>query len=165
MYRYIFVLVLFMLTSSGSVKENVKVVHFLEEKYFESLDMTFNKKGQIRFFKEKIEIRYTDDKTVLTYNGDVLLRQKGSNLSKIDLQKKPAIKMFFVLFEAIYFEKKKILQSYFSLKRRNGITTLTPHKNIAAYIENVQYQKKGTHLGFLKINMRNNDRILIEETY
>ena len=142
-----------------------QTIHFSEEKYFESLEMSFHKKGKISFLKNKIEIVYEKDKTILIYSDNFLIKQKGSNKTQLDLRKKPAIKMFFVLFEAIYFDKKKILQSYFTLETLNGITKLIPHKSITKYIESVEYAKKGIHLHFLKIIFTNRDRILIEENY
>jgi len=142
-----------------------QTIHFSEEKYFESLEMSFYKKGKISFLKNKMEIVYANDKTILTYSDNFLIKQKGPKKTQLDLRKKPAIKMFFVLFEAIYFDKKKILQSYFKLETLNGITKLMPHKSIANYIESVEYEKKGIHLNFLKITFTNHDRILIEENY
>jgi len=159
MFKYILVLVFFTFTI------NAKTIQFSEEKYFESLEMTFYKKGKITFLKDKIEVVYDNDTTVLTYSDNLLIKQKGLDKIEVDLRTKPAIKMFFVLFEAIYFDKEKILQAYFTKKTINGVTTLRPNKNIAAYIHSVDYKKRDKHLEFLKIHMRNNDRILIEETY
>jgi len=159
MFKYFFALVVFTFFLCA------QTIHFSEEKYFESLEMSFNKKGKISFFKDKIVIVYANDKTILTYSDNLLIKEKRSDKVELDLRKKPAVKMFFILFEAIYFDKKEILQAYFTLKTINGITKLIPHKSIATYIKGVAYQKKGKHLDFLKINMSNNDRILIEENY
>ena len=142
-----------------------QTIQFSEEKYFDSLEMIFYKKGKISFLKDKIEIIYNNDTSILTYSDDRLIKQEGSDIQSLDLQTRPAIKMFFILFEAVYFDKKEILQSYFIQKIKSGITHLTPHKSIAIYIKSVQYQKQGKHLRFLEINLTNNDRILIEETY
>lgn len=159
MFKYILVLVTFTFTIYA------KTIQFSEEKYFESLEMTFYNKGKITFLKDKIEVVYESDTTVLTYSDNLLIKEKGLDKTELDLRRKPAIKMFFVLFEAIYFDKKKILQLYFTAKTDKGMTTLTPNKNIAVYIDSVHYKKQDKHLEFLKINMRNKDRILIEETY
>jgi hypothetical protein len=142
-----------------------QIVHFSEEKYFESLEMIFYKKGKITFLKNQMQIIYTQDNTILTYRDNLLIKQKGSTKTELDLRKKPEIKMFFVLFEAIYFDKKKILLSYFKFETTDGITTLIPNENIARYIGSVSYKKKGKHLAFLKINMTNRDWILIEENH
>ena len=71
--------------------------------------------------------------------------------------------MFFVLFEAIYFDKKEILQTYFMMKKKGKVVEMLPHKNITHYIENVQYKKTNEKLDFLQINLSNDDRIRIEE--
>ena len=51
----------------------------------------------------------------------MLITKKGTEIKKLDLTKKPSVKMFFVLFEAIYFEKKEILQTYFSMQKKGNI--------------------------------------------
>jgi len=140
-----------------------KNIHFLEEKYYSALDSTFQKRGNIHFSKDEIEIVYEEDKTRLTVKGDILMTQKGKNKKELDLNKKPVIKMFFILFEAIYFEKKDILQSYFHMTNKEGISTLIPKKDIAQYIKSVRYYKTTKKLNFLQINLKNSDRIRIEE--
>jgi len=142
---------------------NSRTIYFSEEKYYEALESTFNKKGKIHFLKDKMEIHYDGDDTLLTYSDDILITQKGTTVEKLDLTTNPSVKMFFVLFEAIYFEKMNILQSYFSMKKKGKIVEMLPHKSIANYIESVQYKKTNTRLDFLQINLSNEDRIRIEE--
>ena len=142
---------------------NAQTIYFSEEKYYEALESTFNKKGEIHFLKDKIEVKYDGDDTLLTYSDDLLITKKGTTIKKLDLTNKPSVKMFFVLFEAIYFEKKEILQTYFSIQKKGKAVEMLPHKNIADYIENVQYKKTNKKLDFLQINLSNDDRIRIEE--
>ena len=157
MFR-VFVL-LYILTSVA----NAQTMHFSEAKYYDALGTTFNKKGKIRFLKDKIKINYEGDDTLLIYSDNILITQKGETTKTVDLTKEPSIKMFFVLFEAIYFDKKKILQSYFEMKKKDKMVEMTPHKNISDYIKNVQYKKTNKKLDFLQINLSNEDRIRIEE--
>jgi hypothetical protein len=138
-------------------------MYFSESKYYEALETTFNKKGKIHFLKNKIEINYEGDDTLLTYSNDILITKKGETIKTLDLTKNPSVKMFFVLFEAIYFDKKEILQSYFEMKKKGKAVEMLPHKNIAHYIKNVQYKKTNKKLDFLQINLSNEDRIRIEE--
>ncbi len=140
-----------------------KTISFSEEKYYEALESTFNKKGEIHFLKDKIEVKYEGDDTLLTYSDDILITKKGKKIKKLDLTKNPSVKMFFVLFEAIYFDKKEILKSYFSMQKKGKIVEMLPHKNISHYIENVQYKKTNNKLDFLQINLSNKDRIRLEE--
>ena len=135
----------------------------MEEKYYASLDSTFHKRGNIHFSEHKIEIVYEEDKTRLIVKGDVLITEKGKDKKELDLNKKPAIKIFFILFEAIYFDKKDILQSYFDMTNKEGISILMPKEDIAQYIESVRYYKTAKKLNFLQINLKNSDRIRIEE--
>jgi len=152
------ILALFLFTLALSAQS----IRFTEAKYYAALDKTLNKKGNIHFTKDAMEIVY-DDKSILRYSGDFLIRQKGKKTQKIDLKKKPAMKMFFVLFEAIYFEKKKVLRSYFDMQQVKGIMVLTPKKGISRYITGVRYQKRKKKLDFLEIHLSTKDRIRIEE--
>ena len=142
-----------------------KTIYFSEEKYIEALGKTFTKKGKISFLKNKIEIIYSHDNSILTYNGDYLITKKNNKIRKLDLAKKPSVKMFFILFEAIYFNKKRVLKTYFSRKETKGITQLIPNETISAYIEGVHFKKSSKKLDFLDIKLSNKDRIHIEETY
>jgi len=142
-----------------------KTIDFSEEKYIEALGKTFTKKGKISFLKNKIEIVYSHDDSILTYNGEYLITKKNNKITKMDLAKKPSVKMFFLLFEAIYFNKKHVLQTYFSSKKAGGITQLVPNETISQYIEGVRFKKSAEKLDFLDIKLSNKDRIHIEETY
>jgi hypothetical protein len=139
-----------------------QTIHFYEEKYYDALGKTFDKKGKITFAGEKIQIVYDDD-TMVTYTGDFLYMQKEGKTKKLDLNKKPAAKMFFLLFEAIYFDKQKVLKSYFISQNLKGIIVLTPRENVSRYINIVRYKKLKTKLKFLEIKLTNKDWVYIEE--
>jgi len=139
-------------------------IKFSEEKYHEALDATFKKTGKINFLKHSIEIVYDGDETVLIYNGDLLITQKGETKKELDLSKRPAVKMFFVLFKAVYFDNKKVLESYFTINRAKEFVSLVPRKSISPYIDSVSYKKTNKKLNFLQINLSSKDRIRIEET-
>ena len=142
-----------------------KTIDFYEEKYINALDKTFTKKGKINFLKNKIEIVYSHDNSILTYTGEYLITEKNNKIKKTDLSKKPSVKIFFLLFEAIYFNKKQVLQAYFSSKEARGITELIPHESISDYIESVRFKKSSKKLYFLDIKLSNKDWIHIEETH
>ncbi len=140
-----------------------QTIHFYEEKYYDALGKTFDKKGKITFAGEKIQIVYDDDNTMVTYTGDFLYMQKEGKTKKLDLSKKPAAKMFFLLFEAIYFDKQKVLKSYFISQNLKGIIVLTPRENVSRYINIVRYKKLKNKLKFLEIKLTNKDWVYIEE--
>jgi len=142
-----------------------KTINFSEEKYIEALGKTFSKKGKISFLKNKIVIVYDHDNSILTYNGEYLTTEKNNKIKKLDLAKNPSVKMFFLLFEAIYFNKKHVLEAYFSSKKTGGITQLVPNETISRYIEDVRFKKSAKKLDFLDIKLSNKDRIHIEETH
>jgi len=139
-----------------------KTIHFHEEKYYDALEKRFKQTGKITFANEKIQIIY-DDNTTLTYTGDFLYTQKEGKIKKLDLAKNPAVKMFFLLFEAIYFDEKEVLRRYFRSENSEGTVVLMPKENISRYITNVRYQKTKKRLNFLNIELTNKDWVRIEE--
>lgn len=138
-------------------------IYFKETKYHHALDSSFSKQGQIFFEKNVIKIRYANQ--TLEYSEDTLILTKGDKTHHVNLKKKPSLKMFFILFEAIYFEKEEILQHYFKIiKKKDTLRVqLKPLKGIDRYISSVKYQKTKNKLDFLQINLSSLDRIRIEE--
>ncbi|RLA80736.1 MAG: hypothetical protein DRG78_10390 [Epsilonproteobacteria bacterium] len=156
MFRVVFIFLLLVIPTFS------QTIHFSEEKYYDALEKRFNKEGKIIFDNGKIQIVY-DDSTTVTYTGDFLYTQKDGKMKKLDLSKKPAVKMFFLLFEAIYFNKREVLNSYFTSQKLKDIMILTPKENISRYINIVQYQKIKNRLNFLEIKLTNKDWVRIEE--
>ncbi|MFK5976764.1 MAG: hypothetical protein QM493_09675 [Sulfurovum sp.] len=140
-------------------------IYFKESKYHEALGSSFSKRGQIFFLDRGIKIIYSTQ--TLFYKHDTLRVEKGDKTYYINLDKKPSVKMFFILFEAIYFEKKKVLRRYFKITKNKNKKTihLIPRQGINRYIDSVSYQKIGKKLKFLQINLSSKDRICIEEIY
>ncbi len=156
MFRVVFIFLLLVISLFS------QTIHFSEEKYYDALGKTFDKQGKITFSGEKIQIVY-DDNTTVIYTGDFLYMQKEGKTKKLDLSKKPAAKMFFLLFEAIYFDKQKVLKSYFTSQNLKGTIVLAPRENISRYISIVQYKKIKNKLKFLEIKLTNKDWVHIEE--
>lgn len=138
-------------------------IKFFEEKYYEALSKTIKKTGKIKFLKSSIEIIYDGDDTVLIYKDDLLITQKEDTKKVLDLSKSPAVKIFFILLEAIYFDNRRLLESYFTIKETKEYISLVPRKNISSYLDIVRYKKTNKKLNFLQINMSNKDQIRIEE--
>ena len=139
-----------------------QTINFYEEKYYDALETTFNTEGDIIFAGEKIQILY-DDHTILTYTGHFLYTEKEGKTTKINLDKKPEVKMFFILFKAIYFNKQEVLDRYFMRQGSKDIVVLLPKENVSPYITIVRYQKVKKRLNFLEIKLTNKDWIRIEE--
>ena len=142
---------------------SAKSMHFMEEKYHAALDKTLKKKGNITFEKGKIRIVYEGSKNSLLYEDNYLYTTKQTKVQKLDLRKKPAIKMFFVLFEAVYLNKQNVLKTYFNITKKGNTFMLYPKKSIAPYIKAMRYSKVKNKLLFLTISLSNGDRIHIEE--
>jgi len=143
---------------------SAKNVPFTETKYYASLDKTIIKKGLISFQNKKIAIRYNNETHSIEYDGTYLRTYSGNHVKKVNLDQKPAIKMFFMLFESVYFNKTNTLSSYFDIKKKKHTVILSPKKNVAQYISSMQYKKEKGKLHFLDIHLANGDRIHIEET-
>jgi len=141
-----------------------KSIHFTEDRYFDALGKNTQRQGEITFSNNKINIVYDVDKTHVQYDGNTLLTERGGKVKHLDLRKKPAVKMFFVLFEAIYFNKQAVLENYFTKHKEKNTVLLTPKGNVSRYITEVSYRKSRTKLNFLQIDLANKDRIRIEET-
>ena len=140
-----------------------KGIHFSETKYYDALEKTFTKKGNIIFDgKGKIRIEYEANQGVLTYTGDFLYIEKKGKTKKIDVRVKPEIKMFFTLFEAIYLNKNHVIEAFFERKVTEGITTLLPSKKSEKYILNVRYKREQDKVVFLEIYLTNKDWVKIE---
>lgn len=142
-----------------------KSIHFLENKHYASLDKSISKKGLITFKNKKISIQYDDETQYISYDGKYLYSYDGTKVKKTNLDTKPTTKIFFMLFEAIYFNKLNILSSYFTIKQDVSTVSLLPKKNVSKYIKSVAYKKEKGILHFLNIHLTNGDRIHIEEIH
>lgn len=156
MFRIAFVFLFLLITAFS------KTIHFAEVKYYDALEKTFHKEGKITFTGEQIQIVYDDTSTV-RYVGDFLYTEKEGKIKKLDLKKQPEVKMFFLLFDAIYFNKRAVLSSFFTSQKIKGTMTLVPKENISHYINIVHYQKIKNKLNFLEIKLMNKDWVRIEE--
>lgn len=156
-----FRILLFMATLSiGLLAESI---NFSEEKYHEALESTFHKTGTVNFLKDSMEIKYDGDERLLIYQDDLLITQEGEQRDELDLTTRPDVKIFFMLFEAVFFDKKEILEDYFDLEEKTNMTVLTPNSSIRSYVEEVSYKKIERKLKFLQINLTTEDTIRIEE--
>ena len=151
----IFLLLLSMLFSKG--------VHFSETKYYDALEKTLTKQGHITFDGHgKIRIVYEHNQSIVTYTGTFLYIEKKGKTKKVDLSQKPAIKMFFVLFEAIYLNQNNVIEAYFEKKVFEGVMLLTPKGKTRQYISKVRYKRVKNRLKFLEIYLTNKDWVRIE---
>ena len=157
MARFIPILILFTLFLSA------KTIQFSEEKYHEALDKSFRKEGNITFSEKSMVIQYKGKEEKLIYQENLLVIEREGKRKEIDLDTQPSLKMFFILFDAIYFERKEVLESYFKTKEENAVQKLNPKAMIASYIDSVIYKKSNQQLIFLEINLHSGDRIHIEE--
>ena len=144
---------------------SAKSVHFLEKKYYVALDKTITKKGIITFEDTQTSIRYDKEARHITYDGKYLYSYRGEKVKKVTLESKPAIKMFFMLFESVYFNRINTLSSYFTIEKDTHIVSLLPKAHTAKYIQWMRYKKEKGILDFLEIRLTNGDRIHIEEMH
>jgi hypothetical protein len=136
---------------------------FIESKYHYALDTTFKQTGVISFTNDYIEIKYVEQSKILRYSGNTLLTKYKGKKEVLNLDTNPPVKLFFLLVDAIYFEKKNILASYFIAHKEKDYIHLTPNDKISSFIEQVTYRKEKNKLIYMKIFLINKDRIKIEE--
>jgi len=140
-----------------------KDMFFTETKYYDAMGKTFIKQGHIRFDGHgKIRIVYEKDQGIVTYTGAYLYIQKKGKTKKVDLSQKPAMKMFFILFEAIYLNQNHVIETYFEKHDVKGMTELTPKGASRKYLSTVRYKKVKKSMKFLEIQMTNKDWVRIE---
>lgn len=156
MIKFILLLSIFIFNIHAST------INFQEEKYIEVIDNTVFKKGSLDFKENQITLKYKNSNRVLIYKDDNLTIKSGNDTQTIDLNKQLALKMVFLLIEAIHINDLKTLSEYFKINKENKITNLEPLGSLANYIENVEF-KKDKKLDFLTIKMTNGNITTIRE--
>lgn len=141
---------------------HASTINFQEEKYIEVIDNTVFKKGSLDFKENQITLKYKNSNRILVYENDNLTIKTGKDTQTVDLNKQLALKMVFLLIEAIHKDDLKTLSEYFKIKKKNEITKLEPLGSLTNYIENVEF-KKDKKLEFLTIKMANGNITTIRE--
>jgi len=140
-----------------------EAIHFKEQRYLYALNKTITREGVISFTKEGLDIAYTKEGQSVLYRQDRLTLFNGKKKKVIDLEKDIATKMFFVLLNSIFHNNIKQLRQFFTVENKGSRTTLLPKEPISKRLTKVVYQKK-KRLDFLRIYMKNGDRISIEQS-
>jgi len=156
MIKFILLLSIFMFNINAST------INFQEEKYIEVIDNTVFKKGTLDFKENQITLKYKNSNRVLIYKEDNLTIKTEEDTQTIDLNKQIALKIIFLLIEAIHTNDLQTLQEHFKINKTNKITTLNPLGSLTNYIEEVEY-KKDKKLDFLTIKMTNGNITTIRE--
>lgn len=141
---------------------NASTINFQEEKYIEVIDNTVFKKGSLDFKENQITLKYKNSNRVLIYKEDNLTIKNNEDTQTIDLNKQIALKMIFLLIEAIHTNDLQTLQEHFKIHKNNKLITLEPKSSLQSYIENVEF-KKDKKLEFLTIKMTNGNITTIRE--
>jgi len=141
---------------------NASIIHFEEEKYIDVLGNSIRKKGTLEFAQDTIKLQYQNSNRVLIYKDDNLQIQIDDEIQNINLNNQIALKMLFLLMQAIYTNDIEMIKEYFFIQKENDTTLLTPKENIKNYILSVEF-KKNTQLEFIKVSMRNKNIITIRE--
>lgn len=141
---------------------NASTINFQEEKYIEVIDNSVFKKGTLDFKENKISLKYKNSNRVLIYEDDNLTIKSGEDIQRVDLNKQLALKMIFLLIEAIHTNDLKTLEEYFLIKKEKQTTLLEPKESLKNYIKNVEF-KKDKKLDFMTIKMTNGNITTIRE--
>jgi len=141
---------------------NASTINFQEEKYIEVIDNSVFRKGTLDFKENKISLKYKNSNRVLIYEDDNLTIKNGEDIQRVDLNKQLALKMIFLLIEAIHTNDLKTLEEYFLIKKEKQTTLLEPKESLKNYIKNVEF-KKDKKLDFMTIKMTNGNITTIRE--
>ncbi|MGB6327848.1 MAG: hypothetical protein WBF48_02880 [Halarcobacter sp.] len=141
---------------------NASTINFQEEKYIEVIDNSVFRKGTLDFKENKISLKYKNSNRVLIYEDDNLTIKSGEDIQRVDLNKQLALKMIFLLIEAIHTNDLKTLEEYFLIKKEKQTTLLEPKESLKNYIKNVEF-KKDKKLDFMTIKMTNGNITTIRE--
>ena len=141
---------------------NASTINFQEEKYIEVIDNSVFRKGTLDFKENKISLKYKNSNRVLIYEDDNLTIKSGEDIQRVDLNKQLALKMIFLLIEAIHTNDLKTLEEYFLIKKEKQTTLLNPKESLKNYIKNVEF-KKDKKLDFMTIKMTNGNITTIRE--
>lgn len=141
---------------------NASIINFQEEKYIEVIDNSVFRKGTLDFKENKISLKYKNSNRVLIYEDDNLTIKNGEDIQRVDLNKQLALKMIFLLIEAIHTNDLKTLEEYFLIKKEKQTTLLEPKESLKNYIKNVEF-KKDKKLDFMTIKMTNGNITTIRE--
>lgn len=141
---------------------NASTINFQEEKYIEVIDNSVFRKGTLDFKENKISLKYKNSNRVLIYENDNLTIKNGEDIQRVDLNKQLALKMIFLLIEAIHTNDLKTLEEYFLIKKEKQTALLEPKESLKNYIKNVEF-KKDKKLDFMTIKMTNGNITTIRE--
>ena len=141
---------------------NAQTINFLEEKYVELINDTIIKKGTLSFETNQISLNYKGSDKTLVYKNDLLLIKTKKDIQKIDSKNQFALKIVFLIIEAINKNDFKTLKRYFIVEESNTQITLTPNGNLKNYISDIKF-KKNKKLEYLTINMKNGNKTTIRE--
>jgi len=125
--------------------------HFKESRYIYAIDKQNSYEGEISFLKNSIQIDYTKpQKETITYAKD-----------DEDYVKKS----YYLILSAVYNDNENVLKEYFEVKKQNQVNVLEPLGFLSDYIHQITFKKSDGKLDFLKIQMQNDDWILIETVH
>ncbi|WP_024954798.1 hypothetical protein [Sulfurospirillum arcachonense] len=141
MYKILFILLLLVLHVNANES-------FKETRYIYAIDKKIEFQGSITFLEKSIDIVYTKPK-----EEKVTYLKEDENLQR---------KTFYMILQAIHSSNEALLNEYFEIKKIQTKEVLTPVGILRDYIREVEYKKEENILEFIKIQMQNDDWILIE---
>jgi len=157
MYR---ILVLFcILTLSGWCEP----IHFKETRYINALQTTLYKEGWINIHEDSLELHYPKEKKSFLFTRNAIIEKKGEEEKILTYEEHLGLTIFSKLIKSIYTNQPNELKEFFTLKKENGTTILTPNEPISNSVDTIEYKKNHAVLEFLKINFTNEDWINIVE--
>jgi hypothetical protein len=136
---------------------------FLETRYRDALEKSFELEGAITFNDEQIVLEYfkPDEKVIVYFEGAVSLQDSGGYQS-IDFETSPSIHYFFMLIEALHVKEKERLEAFFEWQDLGEEIHLVPREVVRDVIGGVKVLYKDEALKSLHVTLENGDWIRIE---
>ncbi|MCD6433667.1 MAG: hypothetical protein J7L21_06460 [Sulfurimonas sp.] len=142
-----------------------QTINFRETKFIEALELSTYRDGNISYYKNKTVIKYKDGKTI-TKVANILTVHNDNNeiLTTMDLNKKPAVAIYFKLTKALFSKNFKSLDKSFYIKKHQGNKyTFEPKDDLKEVVSSIELSLRSDDtVKFFVIDFKNRDTIKIE---
>lgn len=136
---------------------------FLETRYSDALEKSFELEGVITFNGEQIILEYIkpQEKVIVYFEGAISL-QDSNGYQIINFETSPSIHYFFILIKALHVKDKEQLEAFFEWREFDNEILLLPKDVTQNIIRNVKVLYKNDMLESLHVSLKNSDWIRIE---
>jgi len=143
---------------------SLRAIEFKETKFIEAFELETYRYGTVQYSTKKTVIQYKDGKTITKTGDEVTVHnQKGTLLASINLLKKPQMRLYFELTQALFSKKFDTLKKNFMITKQHLKYIFQPKGDTAHIINGIELRlnSDGSVVYFI-IDFKNKDNIKIE---